>query len=69
MWKRKRNASRISIDDDCITNSHDECQWDNDNDRTDDNTDITKGYNEWDWEDDAMAETDSDITRGYNEKL
>ena len=33
---------------------------------------ITKGYNEWDWEDDAMTETDSGITRGYrgyNEKL
>lgn len=37
-----------------------------------DNDGITKGYNEWDWEDDAMTETDSDITRGYrgnNEKL
>ena len=33
---------------------------------------ITKSYNEWDWEDDAMTETDSGITRsyrGYNEKL
>ena len=36
--------------------------------------DITKGYNEreWDDNDDAMTETDSDITRGYrgyNERL
>ena len=34
--------------------------------RTNDNDDgITKCYNEWDWEDDAMTETDSGITRSY----
>ena len=56
---------RASLNDDCMTNSHDERQWDDNDDRTDDNTGITKGYNEWDWEDDAMTETDSGITRGY----
>lgn len=66
------NTVRTSLNDDCMTNSHDERQWDDNDDRTDDNTGITKGYNEWDWEDDAMTETDSGITRGYrgyNEKL
>ena len=43
---------KTSLNDDCMTNSHDERQWD--------------------WDDDAMTETDSDITRGYrgyNERL
>ena len=72
---RLDNTVRDSLDDDCMTNRHDERQWDWDDDRTDDNTGITKGYNERDWEDDAMTETDSGITRGhrdyrgYNEKL
>ena len=56
---------RTSINNDCMTNSHDERQWDDNDDRTDDNIGITKGYNEWDWEDDAMTETDSSITRSY----
>lgn len=56
---------RTSIDDDCITNSHDERQWDDNDDRTDDNTGITKGCDEWDWEDDVITETDSGITRSY----
>lgn len=66
------NTVRTSLNDDYMTNSHDERQWDDNDDRTDDNIGVTKGYNEWDWEDDAMTETDSDITRGYrgnNEKL
>ena len=46
------NTVRASLNNDCMTNSHDERQWD--------------------WDDDAMTETDSDITRGcrgYNERL
>ena len=66
---RLDNTVRASLNGDCMTNSHDERQWDDDNDRTDDDTGVTRDDNEWDWEDDAMTETDSDITRGYNEKL
>lgn len=66
---RLDSTVRASINDDCMTNSHDERQWDDDNDGTEDYADITKDYDEWYWEDDAMTETDSDITRGYNEKL
>lgn len=69
---RLDNTVRASLNNDCMTNRHDERQWDDNDDRTDDNTGITKGYNEWDWEDDAMTETDSGITRsyrGYNERL
>ena len=58
---------RASLNNDCMTNSHDERQWDDNDDRTDDDTGVTRDDNEWDWEDDAMTETDSDITRGYNE--
>ena len=58
---------RTRLNNDCMTNSHDERKWDDNDDRTDDNTGITKGYNEWDWEDDAMTETDSGITESYNE--
>ena len=66
---RLDSTVRTSLNDDCMTNSHDERQWDNNDDRTDDDTGVTKGYNEWDREDDAITVTDSDITRGYNEKL
>ena len=66
---RLDNTVRASLNNDCMTNSHDERQWDDDNNRIDDNTGVTKGCDEWDWEDDTMIETDSDITRGYNEKL
>lgn len=66
---RLGNTVRASLNNDCMTNSHDECQWDDNDDRTDDRTDdntgITKGYNEWNWEDDAMTETNSGITRDY----
>ena len=62
---RLGNTVRASLNNDCMTNRHDERQWDDNDDRTDDNTGITKGYNEWNWEDDAMTETDSGITRGY----
>ena len=62
---RLGNTVRASLNNDCMTNRHDERQWDWDDDRTDDNTGITKGYNEWDWEDDSITNSYS----GYNEKL
>ena len=69
---RLDNTVRASLNNDCMTNRHDERQWDDNDDRTGDNTGVTKGCDEWDWDGDAMTETDSDITRsyrGYNEKL
>ena len=42
---RLDNTVRASLNNDCMTNRHDERQWD--------------------WDDDAMTETDSGITRGY----
>ena len=57
---------RASLNDDCMTNSHDERQWDdNDDAMTETDSDITRGYNEWDWEDDSITNSYS----GYNEKL
>ena len=66
---RLDNTVRASLNNDCMTNRYDERQWDDNDDRTDDDTSVTRDDNEWDWENDAMTETDSDITRGYNEKL
>ena len=43
---RLGNTVRASLNNNCMTNRHDERQWD--------------------WDDDAMTETDSDITRGYD---
>lgn len=62
---RLDNTVRASLNNDCMTNSHDERQWDDNDDRTDDNTGITKGYNEREWEDDNITNSYS----GYNEKL
>ena len=64
---RLDNTVRASLNNDCMTNRYDERKWDDNDDRTDDNTGITKGCDEWDWEDDAMTETDSGITESYNE--
>lgn len=44
---RLDNTVRASLNNDCMTNRHDERQWD--------------------WDDDAMTETDSGITESYNE--
>ena len=60
---------RASLNDNCMTNSHDERQWDDNDDRTEDDIGVTKGCDEWDWEDNVMTETDNGITGGYNEKL
>lgn len=62
---RLDNTVRTSLDSNCMTNSHGERQWDDNDDRTDDNTGITKGYNEREWEDDSITNSYS----GYNEKL
>ncbi len=72
---RLKLVVRFMIETNTIFNDkvHDEKRNEHDA-RTDTNgDDITKGYNEQEWErDDAITETDSDITRGYrgnNEKL
>lgn len=44
---RLDNTVRASLNNDCMTNRHDERQWD--------------------WDDDAMTETDSAMTESYNE--
>jgi len=62
---RLDNTVRASLDSNCMTNSHDERQWDWDDDRTDDNTGITKGYNEI-GERVGTNTNNDDITRGYN---
>ena len=62
---RLDNTVRTSLNNDCMTNSHDERQWDNDNDKTEDDTGVTRDDNEWDWEDDSITNSYS----GYNEKL
>lgn len=38
---------RASLNNDCMTNRYDERQWDDNDDRTDDNTGITKGYRDY----------------------
>ena len=43
---RLDNTVRASLNDDCMTNSHDERQLDDNDDRTEDYTGITKGHNE-----------------------
>ena len=70
---RLDSTVRDSLNNDCMTNSHDERQWDDNDDRTDDNIGVIKGYNEWDWEDDNVGTRDygsiTESYRGYNEKL
>ena len=44
---RLDNTVRASLNDDCMTNSHDERQWDdNDDAMTETDSDITESYNE-----------------------
>ena len=48
---RLGNTVRSSLNNDCMTNSHDERQWDDNNDvMTETDSDITRGYNEREWE-------------------
>lgn len=62
---RLNNTVRASLNNDCMTNSHDERQWDDNDDRTDDNTDITRGYNAGTRDYDSITRS----YRRYNEKL
>lgn len=62
---RLDNTVRASLNNDCMTNRHDERQWDDNNDRTDNNTGITKGYNGGTRDHDSITRS----YRRYNEKL
>lgn len=62
---RLDNTVRASLNNDCMTNRHDERQWDDNDDRTDDNTGITKGYNGGTRDYDSITRS----YRRYNEKL
>ena len=70
---RLDNTVRASLNNDCMTNSHDERQWDDNDDRTEDNTGITKSCDEWDWEDNNVGTRDygsiTESYKRYNEKL
>lgn len=62
---RLNNTVRTSLNTGLNDKVHDETRVKADVKTNVDDAGITKGYNEWDWEDDAMTETDSGITRGY----
>ena len=69
---RLDNTVRTSLNTGLNDKVHDETRVKADVKTNVDDDGITKGYNEWDWEDDAMTEADSGITRGYrryNERL
>lgn len=63
---RLGNTVRASLNDDCMTNSHDERQWDdNDEAMTETDSDITRSYKrerEGVW----TNTNNDDITRSYN---
>ncbi len=73
---RLGNTVRASLNNDCMTNSHDERQWDdNDDTMTETDSDITRGYREYDSitriykREREGVETNTnndDITNGYN---
>ena len=45
---RLDNTVRASLNDDCMTNNHDERQWDdNDDAMTETDSDITRGYRDY----------------------
>lgn len=57
---------RASLNDDCMTNSHDERQWDdNDDAMTETDSDITRSYRR-EREGVGTNTNNDDITRGYN---
>ena len=56
---------RASLNNDCMTNSHDERRWDDNDDRTDDNTGITRGYNGGTRDYDSGTRDYDSITRSY----
>ena len=77
---RLDNTVRASLNNDCMTNSHDERQWDdNDDAMTETDNDITRGYNAGTRDYDSITRSyrreregvgtntnNDDITRGYN---
>ena len=63
---RLDNNVRASLNNDCMTNRHDERQWDdNDDTMTETDSDITRDYNEMGKGVGTNTNND-DITRGYN---
>lgn len=59
---RLDNTVRASLNNDCMTNSHDECQWDdNDDAMTKTDSDITRGYRGYN----AGTRDYDSITRSY----
>ena len=63
---RLGNTVRASLNNDCMTNRHDEHQWDdNDDAMTETDNDITESYNEMGKGVGTNTNND-DITRGYN---
>lgn len=70
---RLDNTVRTSLNDDCMTNSHDECQLDdNDDAMTETDSDITRGYRDYNERYERGGErvgtntNNDDITGGYN---
>ena len=63
---RLDNTVRASLNNDCMTNRHDERQWDdNDDTMTKTDSDITRGYSR-EREGVGTDTNNDDITRGYN---
>ena len=77
---RLDNTVRASLNNDCMTNRHDERQWDdNDDAMTETDSDITRGYNAGTRDYDSITRSyrreregvgtntnNDDITRSYN---
>ena len=70
---RLGNTVRASLNNDCMTNRHDERQWDdNDDAMTETDSDITRSYNDITESYNEIGEwvgtntNNDDITRGYN---
>ena len=63
---RLGNTVRASLNNDCMTNRHDERQWDdNDDAMTETDSGITRGYRR-EREGVGTNTNNDDITRGYN---
>lgn len=66
------NTVRASLNNDCMTNRHDERQWDWDDAMTETDSDITRGYDSItrsyrrEREGVGTDTNNDDITRGYN---
>ena len=63
---RLGNTVRTSLNDDCMTNRHDERQWDdNDDAMTETDSDITRSYRR-ERKGVGTNTNNDDITKGYN---